>query len=340
MEKVSVIGAGSWGTALGFVLAENGHDSLIWTRRSEQACEINDQHRNNHYLPDVLLPENLTSTSDLARAIQHANVIILAVPTIAMRETCQNIQALITEPKVFVHVSKGIEPDSLKRISEIIEEEIEDSLRDAVVVLSGPSHAEEVVLRHPTTVAAASYDIEAAERVQDLFMNNYFRVYTNSDVMGVELGGALKNVIALAAGLSDGLGYGDNAKAALITRGLAEITRLGVRMGAKQQTFSGLAGLGDLVVTCTSVHSRNWKAGNRLGKGQSLEQVTEEMGMVIEGVRTTKAAYQLAKHFEVNMPLTEALYSILFGEVPAKEAVDQLMNRGKRQEIDMFFDGI
>ncbi|PIC63269.1 NAD(P)H-dependent glycerol-3-phosphate dehydrogenase [Sporosarcina sp. P13] len=344
MEKVSILGAGSWGTALGFVLAENGHDSLIWTRRAEQASEINDQHKNDHYLPDVLLPENLTSTSDLARAVQHAKIIVLAVPTIAMRETCRNIQALVKEPKVFVHVSKGIEPDSLKRISEIIEEEIEDSLRDAVVVLSGPSHAEEVVLRHPTTVAAASSDMEVAERVQDLFMNNYFRVYTNQDVMGVELGGALKNVIALAAGLSDGLsdglGYGDNAKAALITRGLAEITRLGVRMGANQQTFSGLAGLGDLVVTCTSVHSRNWKAGNRLGKGQSLEKVTEEMGMVIEGVRTTKAAYQLARHYEVNMPLTEALYSILFGEVPAKEAVDQLMNRGKKQEIDMFFDGI
>lgn len=340
MEKVSIIGAGSWGTALSFVLAENGQDSLLWTRRLEQANEINDQHTNSHYLPNISLPENLTSTNDLETAVRHADIIVLAVPTIAMRETCRKIQMLATEPKIFVHVSKGIEPDSLKRISEIIEEEIKDVHREAVVVLSGPSHAEEVVLRHPTTVAAASNDLSAAERVQDLFMNNYFRVYTNQDVMGVELGGALKNVIALAAGLSDGLGYGDNAKAALITRGLAEITRLGVRMGADQQTFSGLTGLGDLVVTCTSVHSRNWKAGNRLGKGQSLEKVTEEMGMVIEGVRTTKAAYQLAKHYDVNMPLTEALYSILFGNVPAKEAVDQLMNRGKKQEIDMFFDGI
>lgn len=339
MEKVSIIGAGSWGTALGFVLADNGHDSLIWARRAEQADEIATQHMNNDYLPDVLLPENLTATSDLERAVQHANIIVLAVPTIAMRQTCQHIQSLVTEPKIFVHVSKGIEPDSLKRMSEIIEEEIDDTLHK-VVVLSGPSHAEEVVLRHPTTVAAASSDSAAAQRVQDVFMNAYFRVYTNLDVIGVELGGALKNVIALAAGISDGLGYGDNAKAALITRGLAEITRLGVRMGAEPQTFSGLTGLGDLVVTCTSVHSRNWKAGNRLGKGQSLEKVTEEMGMVIEGVRTTKAAYQLAKHFEVNMPLTEALYGILFGEVPAKQAVDQLMNRGKKSEIDMFFDGI
>ncbi|WP_153732209.1 NAD(P)H-dependent glycerol-3-phosphate dehydrogenase [Sporosarcina obsidiansis] len=340
MEKVTIVGAGSWGTALGFVLAENGHDSLVWTRRAEQVEEINTQHTNNQYLPDVILPENLTSTSVLAEAVQHANVIILAVPTVAMRETCKKIQNELKTPTLFVHVSKGIEPDSLKRISEIIEEEVDESLRTAIVVLSGPSHAEEVVLRHPTTVAVASCNMKEAERVQDLFMNNYFRVYTNTDVVGVELGGALKNVIALAAGISDGLGYGDNAKAALITRGLAEITRLGVQMGAEQETFSGLTGLGDLVVTCTSVHSRNWKAGNRLGKGQSLDKVTREMGMVIEGVRTTKAAYQLAEHFETTMPLTEALYSILFQEIPPKQAVDQLMSRGKKQEIDMFFGDI
>ena len=337
MEKISIIGAGSWGTALAFVLAENGHDSLIWTRRAEQADEINGQHTNNRYLPEVNLPENLASTCDLERAVRHAKTIVLAVPTVAMRETCRRIGELLEEPAVFVHVSKGIDPDSLERISEIIADEIDETMREAIVVLSGPSHAEEVVLRHPTTVAAASDNMAAAERVQDLFMNNYFRVYTNKDVVGVELGGALKNVIALAAGISDGLGYGDNAKAALITRGLAEITRLGVKMGADQQTFSGLTGLGDLVVTCTSVHSRNWRAGNLLGKGQSLERVTEEMGMVIEGVRTTKAAYQLAERFEVNMPLTEALYSILFGEIPPKQAVDQLMNRGKKQEIDTFF---
>lgn len=340
MEKISIVGAGSWGTALAFVLAENGHDSLIWTRREEQSNEINEQHTNHQYLPNTSLPENLASTSDLTATVHHADIIVLAVPTVAMRETCRRIQAELKKPALFVHVSKGIEPDSLKRISEIIEEEIDESMRSAVVVLSGPSHAEEVVLRHPTTVAAASSDMEAAERVQDAFMNNYFRVYTNIDVIGVELGGALKNVIALAAGISDGLGYGDNAKAALITRGLAEITRLGVRIGADQQTFSGLTGLGDLVVTCTSVHSRNWKAGNLLGKGQSLDKVTNEMGMVIEGVRTTKAAYQLAEHFDTTMPLTSALYSILFGEIPPKQAVDQLMSRGKKQEIDMFFGGI
>ncbi|PIC87778.1 NAD(P)H-dependent glycerol-3-phosphate dehydrogenase [Sporosarcina sp. P20a] len=337
MEKVSIIGAGSWGTALAVVLAENGHDSLIWTRRAEQADEIHNQHTNNRYLPDVKLPDNLNSTNELHMAVQHAKTIILAVPTVAMRETCRHIQELLTEPVTFVHVSKGIDPDSLERISEIIADEIDETLREAIVVLSGPSHAEEVVLRHPTTVAVASSDMEAAERIQDLFMSQYFRVYTNKDVIGVELGGALKNVIALAAGISDGLGYGDNAKAALITRGLAEITRLGVKMGADQQTFSGLTGLGDLVVTCTSVHSRNWRAGNLLGKGQPLERVTEEMGMVIEGVRTTKASFQLAQQFDVNMPLTEALYSILFGGIPPKQAVDLLMTRGKKQEIDTFF---
>lgn len=340
MDKISVIGAGSWGTALAFVLAENGHDCLLWARRSEQAAEINEQHTNSRYLPDVRLPENLAAGSDLAAAAVHGHIIVLAVPTAAMRETCRSIQEKLKEPALFVHVSKGIEPDSLKRISEIIEEEIDPSLRSAVVVLSGPSHAEEVVLRHPTTVAAASSDVQAAQRIQDLFMNHYFRVYTNTDVIGVELGGALKNVIALAAGISDGLGYGDNAKAALITRGLAEITRLGVQMGADQKTFSGLTGLGDLVVTCTSVHSRNWKAGNRLGKGQTLETVTAEMGMVIEGVRTTKAAHQLASQHAVNMPLTEALYSVLFGDVPPKQAVDQLMQRDKKQEIETFYDSL
>lgn len=337
MEKVAVIGAGSWGTALGYVLAENGHQCTIWARRSEQAEEIANQHTNEHYLPAVTLPASLGATSNLSDAIQQASTIILAVPTKAMRETCRQLNDLLDEKKLFVHVSKGIEPDTLKRNSEIIEEEIAESLRSAVVVLSGPSHAEEVVQRHPTTVTAASTDLQAAERVQDMFMNSYFRVYTNKDIVGVELGGSLKNVIALAAGVIDGLGYGDNAKAALITRGLAEITRLGVKMGANQSTFAGLTGLGDLVVTCTSVHSRNWRAGNLLGQGQSLEKVTSEMGMVIEGVRTTKAAHQLAVRHDVAMPLTEALYSVLFEDKPLKSAVDQLMNRGKKQETEELF---
>lgn len=337
MKKVSVIGAGSWGTAIAFVLAENGHDCLLWARRSEQAEEINTAHTNYSYLPEATLPVNLKATSNLEEAVHHGDVIIIAVPTKAIRPISKEINALLTEQKLFVHVSKGIEPDTHKCISEMIEEEINAKNRHAVVVLSGPSHAEEVVGRQPTTVTAASTDEAAAKEIQDLFMSQYFRVYTNTDIVGVEIGAALKNVIALAAGISDGLGYGDNAKAALITRGLAEISRLGVKMGANPLTFAGLTGLGDLIVTCTSVHSRNWKAGNMLGKGNSLEEVTAGMGMVIEGVRTTKAAYQLAEKYEVAMPLTAALYSILFEDVSPKHAVDQLMNRMKKQEVDDLF---
>ena len=337
MDKVAVIGAGSWGTAIAFVLAENGHDCLLWTRRQEQSAEINERHTNEAYLPGVSLPRNLNAVSDLKKAVEHAGIIVIAVPTKAIREICTEIEKYTEKPKLIVHVSKGIEPDTLKRISEMIEEEVDPGKRQAIVALSGPSHAEEVVLRHPTTVTAASHNQEAAERVQDLFMNHYFRVYTNNDLIGVELGAALKNVIALAAGIIDGVGYGDNAKAALITRGLAEITRLGMKMGANPLTFSGLTGLGDLIVTCTSVHSRNWKAGNLLGQGKTLEEVVSGMGMVIEGVRTTKAAYQLSLQYDVSMPLTEALYSVLFENVPPKEAVDQLMSRMKKQEIEDIF---
>ncbi|OZS79376.1 glycerol-3-phosphate dehydrogenase [Tetzosporium hominis] len=336
MHSVTVLGAGSWGTALAFVLAENQHDTLIWSHRKDQSQEINDYHTNKKYLPDSELPTNLAATSDLQKALQHAPTIVLAVPTKAFREVIQNFLPYLSEPKTFVHVSKGIEPDSLKRISEIIEEEIPEHLRKSIVVLSGPSHAEEVVLRHPTTVTAASVDEHSAKFVQDLFMNHYLRVYTNEDVIGVELGGALKNVIALAAGIVDGLGYGDNAKAALITRGLAEISRLGIKMGAEPYTFIGLTGMGDLIVTCTSVHSRNWRAGNLLGKGNSLEQVLEDMGMVVEGVRTTKAAYQLSQKYDIEMPITHALYDVLFEGMTPKEGVDQLMLRTKKHELEDF----
>ncbi|MFJ5772314.1 NAD(P)H-dependent glycerol-3-phosphate dehydrogenase [Psychrobacillus sp. NPDC093180] len=334
MEKVTVLGAGSWGTALAMVLAHNNNDCLLWSHREDQAREINDHHTNKKYLPNTLLPSNLKATSHFEEAIHHASTIIIAVPTKAIREVCRDMKTFLMEKKLFVHVSKGIEPDSLKRISEMLEEELPADFTDAIVVLSGPSHAEEVVLQHPTTVTVASEKMEAAEKVQDLFMNNSFRVYTNDDVVGVEIGGALKNVIALAAGIVDGLGYGDNAKAALITRGLAEITRLGISLGADAYTFSGLTGMGDLIVTCTSVHSRNWRAGNMLGKGASLQTVLDEMGMVVEGVRTTKAAYQLAKEQQVDMPITEALYSVLFEGIHPKEAVDILMHRTKKHELD------
>lgn len=334
MEKVTVLGAGSWGTALAMVLANNDHDCLLWSHREDQATEITTNHTNKKYLPETILPTNLKATSDFQQAIQHANVIVIAVPTKAIREVCQNMLPYLAEKKLFVHVSKGIEPDSLKRISEMIAEELSEDVTEAIVVLSGPSHAEEVVLKHPTTITVASENMVAAEKVQDLFMNKSFRVYTNDDVIGVEIGAALKNVIALAAGIVDGLGYGDNAKAALITRGLAEISRLGISLGAQPYTFSGLTGMGDLIVTCTSVHSRNWRAGNMLGKGATLDTVLEEMGMVVEGVRTTKAAYQLATKQQVDMPITEALYSVLFEQVNPKEAVDILMHRTKKNELE------
>lgn len=332
MEKVTVLGAGSWGTALAVVLAENGHDTLLWTHRADQAKEINEQHTNKKYLSNTTLPENLKATNDLSVAANFGDTVVVAVPTKAIREVCGNLNDVLQTKKLFVHVSKGIEPDSLLRISELILETVQPDLLSDIVVLSGPSHAEEVVLQHPTTVTAACANLQAAEKVQDLFMNHYFRVYTNDDVISVEIGGALKNVIALAAGITDGLQYGDNAKAALITRGLAEISRLGEKMGGNPVTFSGLTGMGDLIVTCTSVHSRNWRAGNMLGKGMKLPEVLDQMGMVVEGVRTTKAAYQLAKKYDVPMPITEQLYDVLFADKTPKEAVDILMGRVKKRE--------
>ncbi|MFF5993597.1 NAD(P)H-dependent glycerol-3-phosphate dehydrogenase [Lysinibacillus sp. KU-BSD001] len=334
MEYVTVLGAGSWGTALAVVLAENGHNTLLWTHRADQATEINEQHTNKKYLPETILPTNLRATASLEEAVAHAPTIVVAVPTKAIREVCSNMSDLLHTAKLLVHVSKGIEPDTLLRISELIRESVKAEFIEDIVVLSGPSHAEEVVLQHPTTVTAACTSIDAAKKVQDLFMSNYFRVYTNDDIIGVEIGGALKNVIALAAGITDGLNYGDNAKAALITRGLAEITRLGVKMGGNPFTFAGLTGMGDLIVTCTSVHSRNWRAGHMLGQGLKLDEVLAKMGMVVEGVRTTKAAYQLAQQYDVPMPITTALYEVLFNDKEVKVAVDELMIRMKKSEID------
>lgn len=334
VEKITVLGAGSWGTALAMVLAENGHDTLLWSHREDQATEIAQGHTNERYLPNLTLPTTLRATANLQNATAHADIFIVAVPTKAIREVCQQLNDYLIKPALFVPVSKGIEPHTHKRVSEMILESVLPQYVDDVVALSGPSHAEEVVKHHPTTITAACVNLSAAEKVQDLFMNQYFRVYTNEDIIGVEIGGALKNVIALAAGITDGLGYGDNAKAALITRGLAEITRLGVKMGGNPFTFSGLTGMGDLIVTCTSVHSRNWRAGNLLGQGHKQQEVLAQMGMVVEGVRTTQAAYQLAHKYEVVMPITNALYAVLFEDEEPKVEVDKLMMRMKKREID------
>ncbi|WEK56316.1 MAG: NAD(P)H-dependent glycerol-3-phosphate dehydrogenase [Candidatus Cohnella colombiensis] len=333
-KKVAVLVAGSWGTALARVLADNRCAVQLWTRNAAQAEEINTTHRNEKYLPHAELPKGIRATTDLAEAVQDAEAILFVAPSIAMREVAKLAAPYVHKDALILHATKGFEGESLKRMSTVISEELGRPEGD-IVVLSGPSHAEEVVNRLPTTIVVASSDIARAEAAQDLFMNNtYFRVYTNPDQIGVETAGAIKNIIALGAGLSDGLGFGDNAKAALITRGLAEIARLGTAMGANPMTFAGLAGIGDLIVTCTSQHSRNWRAGSMLAQGLELEQVLEQMGMVVEGVRTTKAAHALAAKYNVEMPITDQLFSVLFQGSSPERAVGALMGRVRTHEIE------
>lgn len=333
MHKTTVLVAGSWGTALAAVLAGDKCPVMLWCRNAMQAEEINHEHRNSRYLPDSLLPESIIATTSIEEAVTGAKAIVLAAPSSAMREVSRRIAPYIQPDTLIVHAAKGFEIGSLKRMSTVIEEEI-PSAAERVVVLSGPSHAEEVIRKNPTTVVVASASKQAAVDAQDLFMRSHFRVYTNTDVIGVEVSGALKNVIALGTGLSDGLGYGDNAKAALITRGLAEISRLGLQMGANPLTFAGLAGVGDLVVTCTSQHSRNWRAGSMLAQGLDAEHVQQRMGMVVEGIKTTKAAYAMAQKLKVDMPITTQLYHVLFEGKEPREAVNDLMARDKTHEIE------
>lgn len=333
-EKVTVLVAGSWGTALAFVLAENGHRTVLWTRSEQQAAEINEQHTNHKYLPGVRLPDHLKATSDMQEALQDASAVVIVSPSAHMREIVRKAAPYISTDTLVVHATKGFEKNTLKRMSQVIADELPHYDAEKICVLSGPSHAEEVSNRCPTTVVVASQDVQAAEQAQDLFINSYFRVYTNPDLLGVEIGGALKNIIALGAGMSDGLGFGDNAKAALLTRGLAEITRLGIAMDANPLTFAGLSGIGDLVVTCTSRHSRNWRAGYEIARGKSAEEVLQEMGMVVEGIQTTKAAYQLSQEYGVRMPITSELHAVLFSGKSPKTAVEDLMGRGKTHEIE------
>lgn len=336
MQKITVCGAGSWGTALAIVLADNGHQVRLWTHRASQAENINHHRFNKPYL-DIQIPDNIQAYHQLEEAVKGTNAVVLVVPTKAIREVCQKLNPLLkAEDITLIHASKGIEPKTFKRVSQMIEEELtEFSYRD-LVVLSGPSHAEEVAERQPTTVTVSSLNSKERKFAQDLFFNESFRVYTSSDVIGIELGGALKNIIALGAGISDGLGYGDNAKAALMTRGLAEITRLGTALGANPLTFLGLPGVGDLFVTCTSKHSRNWQAGYLLGRGHTLEDVLNQMKMVVEGIRTTEAAYELAKEKKIEMPITTGIYQVIYDGKTPKEIVGQLMNRDKREELDDF----
>lgn len=332
MQKATVFAAGSWGTALAAVLADNGLDVLLWTRNEGQAKEINESRTNEAYVPGVTLPERLRAVTDLEEAVSGADALIFAPPSAAMRSVVRAASAFVSSDQLIVHATKGFEEETDQRMSQVIAEELPQCDGEGIVVLSGPSHAEEVIRRSPTTVVVASNKQECAEAAQDIFISPAFRVYTNSDIAGVEIAGALKNIIAIGAGLSDGLGYGDNAKAALLTRGLAEISRLGVAMGANPLTFAGLAGVGDLVVTCTSRHSRNWRAGFQLASGLPLDEILGRMGMVVEGVRTTKAALRLAQAYGVEMPIASELSAVMFEGKDPRTAVEDLMGRGRTRE--------
>lgn len=332
IQKVAVLGAGSWGSALAKCLSENGHQVILWGNNAEQISHINATHENPEYLKNIVLPHNIVATTDVATALKDVNAIVIVVPTNAVRSVCKIIAPYITSNPYIIHAGKGLEQGTNLRISEIIKQEIAASLYRQVIVLSGPSHAEEVAKQDITTITAASNDESASEYVQKLFMNTYFRVYTNTDVIGVELGAALKNVIAVGAGIVNGLGYGDNAKAALVTRGLVEITRFGLRFGALQETFSGLSGVGDLIVTCTSVHSRNWQFGNLIGKGFSKQEALDSILMAVEGVYTVKVVYELAKQYDIDMPITQAIYEVVYDGISAKQALENLMKRDGKSE--------
>ncbi|MBR6500047.1 MAG: NAD(P)H-dependent glycerol-3-phosphate dehydrogenase [Firmicutes bacterium] len=328
-KKIAVIGAGSWGTALAISLAESGHTVSLWTRRQEHAEAMKADGENKKYLPGIAFPETLTVADTMEAAIVGAELVMFSTPAQGFRSVLNQAKPYLTKDMVLVNVAKGIEQKSLKRLSEIAEEAIPGV---KYVVLSGPSHAEEVGKLMPTTIVAAAEDLELAEFVQDIFMTEALRIYTNTDVVGVELGGALKNIIALGAGVSDGMGFGDNAKAALMTRGMTEMSRLGVALGAKEETFAGLTGMGDLIVTCTSMHSRNRRCGIMIGEGMTPQDAVAHVGMVVEGMFTAEAAYELAKKVGVEMPITEAIYGVINGTVNAREAVIALMTRQRKHE--------
>ena len=331
-QKIAVLGPGSWGTALAQVLNDNGHEVRIWGNLADQIDEINQQHTNQRYFKELVLDEKIRAYHDLEQALAGVDAVLFVVPTKVTRLVAQQVAACLDHKVKVMHASKGLEPDSHKRLSLILEEEIPAQLRSEIVVVSGPSHAEETIVRDITLITAASKDLETAKYVQNLFSNHYFRLYTNTDVVGVETAGALKNIIAVGAGALHGLGFGDNAKAAIITRGLAEITRLGVKLGANPLTYSGLSGVGDLIVTGTSVHSRNWRAGDALGRGEKLADIEANMGMVIEGISTTRAAYELAQELGVYMPITQAIYQVIYEDLDIKEAIHAIMNNEFKAE--------
>ena len=328
MSKIGVIGSGTWGTALAVLLTGNGHEVELWSAVPAEVEALTATRRHPN-LGDTPIPEKIRVTGDLEQAMKDKELLVLSVPSVYVRETAHRMAPFLKEGQVITNVAKGIEDTTLKNLSEIIEEELPAA---RVTVLSGPSHAEEVSRGLPTTCVAGAHRRQDAELVQNLFMSPVFRVYTSPDMLGIELGGALKNVIALAAGIADGLGCGDNTKAALITRGIAEITRLGTAMGGSPETFSGLTGIGDLIVTCASMHSRNRRAGILIGKGYTMDEAMKEVKMVVEGVYSARAARALSKKYQVSMPIVEQVNEVLFVGKPAKDALYDLMLRDRRAE--------
>ena len=329
MANVGVMGAGSWGTALALLLHKNGHQVTVWSINQEEVDMLSSKREHTSKLPGVKLPEEMIFTSNMEEAIVGKDFLVLAVPSPFTRSTARNMKPYVKEGQIIVDVAKGIEEATLMTLSQQIEEELPQA---DVAVLSGPSHAEEVGRGLPTIVVIGARTKETAEYLQSMFMNEVFRVYTSPDMLGMELGGSLKNVIALAAGIADGMGYGDNTKAALITRGIAEIARLGVKMGGAIESFTGLTGIGDLIVTCASVHSRNRKAGYLMGQGKSMQEAMDEVQMVVEGVYSAKAARKLAQKYEVSMPIVEQVNAVLFEGKNAAQAVDELMLRESKSE--------
>ncbi len=327
--KIAVIGSGGWGTAIAILLAKKGNDVYLWSWIQEETDRLSRDRENKEFLPGVAFPENITCTHDMGECTDGAELIITAAPSPATRTTAKQLSPRVKDGQKLINISKGLEEGTLLRLSQVYKEEIPQA---DISVMSGPSHAEEVSRGLPTTNVVASENIDTAKFIQDIFMDDMFRVYTATDIVGVELGGALKNIIALCAGISDGLGYGDNTKAALMTRGLAEIARLGKAMGANEKTFMGLSGVGDLIVTCTSMHSRNRRAGILLGQGKSLKETLDTVHMTVEGVNTAKAAYGMAKKYNVEMPIVNEAYNILYNGADARSAVLSLMRREKREE--------
>lgn len=331
--KITVLGAGSWGTTLAILLYTARHNVTLWSYNPDHAKSMQESRFNSEFLPDIPLPNDLPITSDLTSSVRQAEMIVAATPTQFVRSVFEKIGDIDMSQKIIVNVAKGIENKTLLSISEIIEDCCPSVKRKNQSVLSGPSHAEEVSRNIPTAVVAASPSLETAKLVQQTFLTPSFRVYANTDLRGVELGGSLKNVIAVAAGISDGIGFGDNTKAALLTRGIVEITRLGVAMGAEQSSFSGLSGIGDLIVTCMSKHSRNRYVGEQIGKGRKLDDITNEMVMVAEGVATTQSVYELSARYGIDMPITTEVYRMLFEEKDPYQATEELMTRDAKIEL-------